>query len=620
MLLPFLTLGLALGLSGPPQASGAPPATAKGQSALGDDQSTFGKPLVVNGRRVTDNEIKQWILYSTPCRPMLDDYKINLIIDEELKHRAEEFAAKRLVEVEKDRPFSSPEERQKFLAEETARQHAELVQEFTISADDRQKEYDRTVADFKRRYPLLDATTEISRAYRTPDWYRMQIDETLRFDRVFLPANPEEWPTVTVEAVINDSGMEMFEDAKVSYEVRKRWQEEHGGDLPPEDTIYSGMLRQIVRDAMFSLIEFKTVFDGLPDSVVLTADVNGDHVADLTVPTEDVWKRVAPSVSEEEIRDAKAFCVARYATMDRLAKDGSPPTAEDRAKVIADIRKSLEGTYLNLDILATQTQYFPSSETYLEYQTLLTAFGRLMTPKLPPGPNGEINPILRKHYDTKASKIMGLGQVEPEVMLVPAFDIENYRWKPDGWRWAEREAKAVIERVRANDERFVAERKAEQEAVAAGNKDFKKPEKPAEDPYRFWTDLMNDHSGWWDPPMPEQSKAPSEVIMKKKGRFGPRYRNDLEMVMLENKYRHWVTGFSITDAVFFDQPEGTVAGPYRATLGYYVTRVNKRTGPSRGLNFADAKHVKLVQDDYLKYELVAYTAEAIKTADIKGLE
>ncbi len=49
-------------------------------------------------------------------------------------------------------------------------------------------------------------------------------------------------------------------------------------------------------------------------------------------------------------------------------------------------------------------------------------------------------------------------------------------------------------------------------------------------------------------------------------------------------------------------------------------RVNKRTGPSRGLNFADPKHVKLVQDDYLKYELVAYTAEAVKNAEIKGLD
>lgn len=611
MLLPLLSFGLALGLGGAPQAGAAP-------SAADDGKSVFGKPLYVNGRRVTDNEIKQWIIYSGPCRPMLDDFKINLIVDEELKHRAQEFAAKRASEVEKDRPFASPEERQKFLTEETARQHAQLVQEFTISQDDMQKEWDRTVADFKRKYPLLDATTEISRAYRAPDWYRVQIEETLRFDRVFLPDDPETWPTVTVQAVINDSGMEMFDDAKVSYEMRKRWQEEQGGDLPPEDTIYAQMLRQIVRDALFSVIDFRTVFDGLPDTEVLTADVDGDHKADLTVTTDAVWKRIAPSVSEEEIRDAKAYCIARYATMDRLAKDGNPPTPEDRAKVMADVRKALEGTYLNLDILAMQTQYFPSPETYLEYQTLITAFGRVMAPKLPPGPNGELNPILRKHYDTKASKIMGLGQVEPEVMLVPAFDIENYRWKPDGWATAEREAKAVLARVHENDERFAKQKKEAQQAAAEG-KEYK-AENPAEDPYRFWTDLMNDHSGWWDPPMPENSKPPSEVIMKKKGRFGPRYRNDLEMVMLENKYRHWVTGFSITDAVFFDQPEGTVAGPYRATLGYYVTRVNKRTGPSRGLNFADPKHVKLVQDDYIKYEFVTYTADAIKMAEIKGLD
>jgi hypothetical protein len=80
----------------------------------------------------------------------------------------------------------------------------------------------------------------------------------------------------------------------------------------------------------------------------------------VTVTTDEVWKRVSSSVSEQEINDAKAYCVALHATRDRLAKDGQVPTADDRRKILADIKKGLEQTYLNLDTLSMQTAYFPS--------------------------------------------------------------------------------------------------------------------------------------------------------------------------------------------------------------------------------------------------------------------
>ena len=37
---------------------------------------------------------------------------------------------------------------------------------------------------------------------------------------------------------------------------------------------------------------------------------------------------------------------------------------------------------------------------------------------------------------TARNRIMGLGQIDLEVMLVSAFDIPHNRWKPDGWSWA----------------------------------------------------------------------------------------------------------------------------------------------------------------------------------------
>lgn len=611
MLSSLLTLTLALAAPAP---SSAPAAPLRASTVVDDAKSIFGEPLFVNGRRVTDNQIKLWIMYG-PWRSVLESYRISLIIDEEFKRRAEEFALARAAEVEKEKPFPSPEERAKFVREEQARNYAGFKEEFVATDDDVQREYDRTITEFKKKYPILDTEAEISRAYKSSEWYRFQLRQTIFFDRVFLPPNPEEWPIVTTEAVLADSGQTLVDDAKMSYDMRRKWQEEHGGDFPPEDQIYQTMMRQIVRDAMFGLIDFKTSFHGLPDTIALTADVNGDRKDDLTVTTDEVWSRIANSVAQQEIQDAKDYYIALFATEDRMKKDGVLPTAEDRAKVLQEKMNSLQGTYLNLDILAQHTQYFPSTETYLEYECLLGGLRKLEKPQLDPGPAGDINPALRAHYE-KAVKIMGLGQVDAEVILVSAFDIPNFKWKPDGWAWAKKRGEELVARARANDEAWARQQKEAAEAQAQG-KEYK-PENPAMEPYRFWSDLVNDHSEFWDPPQPTQGKPGSEYAMKKKGRFGLCYRHDFEGKISENKYRHWVTGFSVCDHMFFDQPEGSVAGPFKSILGYYVTRVNKRTPPSRTLNLSDQRHVDLLVDDYLKYRFVDYTREAVAQADIKG--
>jgi len=110
----------------------------------------------------------------------------------------------------------------------------------------------------------------------------------------------------------------------------------------------------------------------------------------------------------------------------------------------------------------------------------------------------------------------------------------------------------------------------------------------------------------------------SMVGMKMKGRFGPHYRNDLISFIGETYFTEWVTGTSITDYVFFEQAEGTVAGPFKGPQGYYITRVLRRTPPTRGLNLSEPKHVELLRDDYLRYYFNRYAREAVEQADVKG--
>src|SRR5207249_199652 len=56
-----------------------------------DESAPFGTPLVINGKRVSDNDIKRYLIYG-PCRLMLEMYRVSLIIDDELGRRAREHA------------------------------------------------------------------------------------------------------------------------------------------------------------------------------------------------------------------------------------------------------------------------------------------------------------------------------------------------------------------------------------------------------------------------------------------------------------------------------------------------------------------------------------------------
>ena len=146
---------------------------------------------------------------------------------------------------------------------------------------------------------------------------------------------------------------------------------------------------------------------------------------------------------------------------------------------------------------------------------------------------------------------------------------------------------------------------------------------PAEEnalpPGDFWSLMLDDHSDYWDPPPPATGRPGSSVGFKMKGRFGDRYRNDLESMVGESHFHHFLYGRSITDQAFFEQQIGTVAGPFAGPMGYYLTRVMKRTPPTRPLNVQNEKHAELLRDDYIRHALIGYCEEALQQAKITGL-
>jgi hypothetical protein len=598
-----------------PAAAQAPAATAApAKSAPADTKtSIFGEPLYVNGKRVSDQDIKVYLMYG-PARLMLEMYKIGVIVDDQLQRTAVEATETEITRRATEKPFASPEERQQAYDAELRQQKAKVQEKYAVTDAEYQEEYDQTIKDFKEKFPVLDVPAEIARAFRTVDWYRIQLRQTLQFHRVFLPDDPAEWPVVTLEAVRADSGDVLVDDAVTSYSTRKGVQEKNGlKKLPKEDTIYVQMMTQIVRDAMFGLVDFKTQPEA-PAGIALWADTNSDGKPELQLSIDELWDKVKDTISEAEINEAKQWFVTSIATRDRETKEGILLSSEDCKAALDEYVKRFLNSYASLEVMATKTLFFPSLETYKDYHCLLEGFQRSVEPKLAPGPGGELAQPLRNYFD-RANRIMGLGQVDSEVMLISALDIPHFRWKNDGWNWAEKKANELKAKIDANtlayNEQKANELKAKQDGTVY------EPKEPAVEPYRFWTQMMDDNSEYWDPPAPEKGKG-SDVAYKRKGRFGPRYRNDLIGFVGESTYTNWITGTSITDHLFFDQGEGTIAGPFRGPQGYYLTRVNKRTGPTRPLNLAEPKHLQLLKDDYLRVAFTDYAKEAVAQADVKG--
>lgn len=595
--------------------------TGPGATATAEETSIFGQPIFVDGQRVTDNEIKRTIIYGP--RPLIyETYRVGLIIEEEIKRQSAEAADVEIRKREGEKPFASPEERQKAFEEEYKKQ-LELTRERTKVTDDEfNEQFAKTLEQFKGKYPVLNLQNEIVRSYRSVDFYKTELRQSLTFDKVFLPNNPEEWPIVSIEAVLADSGEPMYEDCKNGYRMRQEWAAAHNlTTVPPEDPVYANILRQIVRDAMFNLIDFKTVTEGLPDNLVLTADTNGDGKLELTVTTDEVWERIKDTVSELDIDRAKNWCVKKLATQNRLKKSGHLLTPEENRAVVAELEKPLKDTHISLSMSATELHYFPSVQAYKDYHFMMAGFKKYMEPELTA--EGEdvggakVAPILRKHL-AKATQLLCLGSVDLEALLVSAYDYPNGRWKPDGWNWAKKRANELKAEVDAYRAKLAAEEQKKADAKAKGEEYA--PAEPLLGFYRWWTQLMDDNSEYWDPPPPEGAGNKQSMIgYKMKGRFGERYRNDLLNVIEESDYTAWVDGASVTDTAFYDVEVGTVSAPIRGPRGYYLIYVKKRNPPTSQLALANEAHRKLLLEDWARTAFMQYAKEAVEQADVKGL-
>ena len=175
------------------------------------------------------------------------------------------------------------------------------------------------------------------------------------------------------------------------------------------------------------------------------------------------------------------------------------------------------------------------------------------------------------------------------MLLCSAFDFKTKRWKANGWADAENRMRDVIELL-------VEEQ-------------------------RPWEELVEKYSDFYQPPTPVSERGQVDPsTMPLKGRFRGYQRNNFLSDIGESEYNLFLTGSSITDFVFFEQEVGTVANAMRGPVGWYLTRLIRRTKPPARIDMSKENMDTLILDDYVTWNLNKYAQELIQKNEVYGLD
>jgi hypothetical protein len=188
----------------------------------------------------------------------------------------------------------------------------------------------------------------------------------------------------------------------------------------------------------------------------------------------------------------------------------------------------------------------------------------------------------------RAGRLLGLGEVQCEVIHIASFDHTVNAWHDGGWQAAEERANAIVDQL------------VETEGAA-------------------WDKLLAAESDFYDPPAPAQAAQMPNPDKRNKGRFGMIHRNKLMQLMGESEFTAFVDGYSIADEIYYHQNVGSIDGPFKGVHGYYITRVDSRTGSKKPILLSDENMRTMVREDYVMQHFVVFAQECLMNAEVVGL-
>lgn len=576
-----------------------------GWSLAPGETSEFGAPLRVGGVRVPDTEIRLWLVYG-PGHERVEARKTRWLC----AHTLERIAAREASAGPRrtnalttsantantlgDTRARANEPADGVSAAERAASLSRLRERCAVTEAELELEYGRAVDEFLVRNPGRGLEAELGRAHRSSTWFRDELRVQLEFDKLFFPEAPYEWPDETWAALA-----ELFPD-----NVGLTPREQHarvgvGGwrTLRTSEPLRLDELRQRVRAQLETTCRFRTSPEGLSPGLALTADFDGDGCVDVSATVDELWREVRDTVEPWETVEIRRWLATCHATRQRLESEGAHVTPDERARAADFLRE--RGTILfETSPAGAANARFPWPQMHTEYFVLSEIFrAHARTQKAPA--------VVSAASVERASWKHAGGTVNVEVLLAPALDIPRNRWIEGGWNAAHARAEEWLARIDDNTRAWNARAKDGRAARAV-------------EPFVFWNRLLDEESGWWDPPDPRGgvlARAP-----RNHGRFYERTWDELRALLGETDYTDWVHGESTAERVFFElEPGEHVTGPWRCALGWCLVRVGTRAPPARLLDAADPRDRAVIDDDEQCAAFAAYTREAQRRVRVEGL-
>lgn len=567
-----LSLAAAIALSG--LASAQKPASASVSLGAGALQSDpiLGDPLVIEGE-VVPNELIQRQLVTGPLgTKALDNKRLRIWIEDEIGQR---------IAATKGDPNGKA----------SKEEIAAAIQAIAASNADLQAKLEDVRAQVASQFPDGGATLEDFMVVDDALFEGMYVADL--FTKVFLPANPYEYPESTqialremtkqaaqatppeqvgVPAPEPVAPVDFVQQLRDSWDMRQ--QDIQNGEAPAadaqSDAFMNKVLQGFVLNYLTKISTIETPATGLPSHLALR--MNG-----VEVPVADLWNAIKSKVSSVEVEDAKLWILnttlAKRALKDYWLDDASFEQA------YAAHSDPYKGTVFSIEGIALTIKKFPSIDDYKLYYRMLCSYKKKIADEI-------TMQALLDHGQVRAFKIAGMATADVDVILLSAYDFAKQAWKKDGWKSAEARAIAATKELESGVS---------------------------------FDQALEKYSEFYDPPVPPDQREKMASQFKNKGRFRGAMRNELLRKLDESEFSIFLTGSSIADYAFFDQEIGKTEQPIVGPYGYYIVRLLNRTSMGRPLSLNDPNHREMLENDYVSTRLVKFVQELVDKASFSGV-
>ena len=517
-----------------------PPATAllwSTEEQVSRVEAAIAEPLSVNGVVISADRIRMHLV-EVIGRMAIESRKLDLLISAEIEMRVREGAD---------------------------------PTEFNLSAVDLEAAYAAAVGQVQEKYPNERVEDVLAANKLDKESLSRQLTQTKRFDLVFLPDNPELWPATTVAALETAMQPEMIDKLKENYKLREESGAVAAND--PGQAMFKGLMRRMVIQALMGTAVVLDSSDGLPAGVLQR--VNG-HDTLLT----EIYPQVVNLIHPSDVSRARLYLARSEAARQALVASDKWVTDKEFALVMEAEEAVGAGTPWNLPMIALTMKRYPTMTAYKSILRGMKSYEKMLG-------EGLTEEVLDA-WLPRVGRMLGMGEVDCQILLIGAWDAPRNDWKDGGWAGAEKRALAVADQLSKSE---------------------------GED----WDELIEEYSEFFDAPQVPGGQPIQAADLKNKGRFGLIHRNRLMQMLNESEYTAFVDGSSIADTVYYDQEVGTIDGPFLGLQGYYFTRVDGRTPSKKATLLSDPNMHTMVLQDYLMQNFIGFSNEALAGADVVGL-